>query len=39
MEAEEDGTAAAKQVSNLQECVSELCSTGDSVGIIYECYY
>lgn len=31
MEAEEDGTAAAKQVSALRESVSKLCAVGGSV--------
>lgn len=33
MEAEEDGTAAAKQVSALRESVSKLCGAGGSVSI------
>lgn len=33
MEAEENGTAAAKQVTVLQESVSKLCSAGGSVSI------
>lgn len=33
MEAEVDGTAAAKQVSALRESVSKLCSSGGSVSI------
>lgn len=33
MEAEEDGSAAAKQVSALRESVSKLCSAAGSVSI------